>query len=70
MIVTIDSLKSLPDFEILEFNQTELYSLTVKYKNECVFQKSYTCCPHENRENVKQLILAHCEKRLIDLKII
>jgi len=67
---TIADINNLPDIEVSEIETTESYTLTVKYFDKVVFQKGKICCPFENKRNVKELILAHCYKELIDLKII
>jgi len=67
--MTVNELRE-KGFTITEIDEIETYSMSVFLDNKCVFTKGKMCCPHENKRNIKELIMAHAVESLLQQKLL
>lgn len=67
--MTVNDLRE-KGFIVSEIDDEEIYSMTISFDEKTVFTKGKMCCPHENRRNVKELVMAHAVESLIEQKLL
>ena len=67
--MTVNDLRE-KGFTINEVDEKEAYSMSIFSDEKCVFTKGKICCPHENKRNIKELIMAHAVESLLQQKLL
>ena len=67
--MSIEELKDNKDFNIVEQDKNDFYSLVISYKKNIIFNKGKIMCPHEDHFLVKKIMLEEFRQVLIKLNI-